>query len=148
MACAGRSGDGRRRQAAWAIGALHLDLVVGKQPCLSGYELDVLGIIKQALILVGAVFLDNLIFLCDEFRPIDRHMHRGQARIAGMGSIIDEMGRFDQVLGGQAAPVGAGAPDRAKFGHHGAFAKFGSVQRRGKGCRAAAQNHQVIPFLH
>jgi len=64
-----------------------------------------------------------------------------------MGGIIDESRRFDQVLRGQAAPIGAGTPDRAKFGHDGAFAEFGGIQRRGKGRRAAAQNHQVIMLL-
>ena len=64
-----------------------------------------------------------------------------------MGGIVDEPGRFDQVLGGQATPVGAGPPNRAEFGHDGAFAEFGSVQCRGKSRRAAAQDDQVIALF-
>ena len=64
-----------------------------------------------------------------------------------MSGIVDEAGCFNQILGGQAAPVGAGAPDCAKFGHDGVLAQFGSVECRGKGGRAAAQNDQVIAFL-
>ncbi len=147
-----RRGAGRDQnlvsdQAPRAIGALHLNFVVGEQPCLAGDALDVLRLIEQALILVGAVLLDDLIFLGHQLRPTDRHAHRGEARIAGMGGIVDQTGRLNQVFGGQAAPVGAGASDGAEFGHDGAFAEFGGVQGRGKGRRAAAQNHQVIVLL-
>ncbi len=105
------------------------------------------GIIEQALVLVGAIFLNDLILLGHQFRPTERYVDRGEARIAWVDGIVDQAGRLDQVLGGQAAPVGAGTPDRTKFGHDGAFSEFGSVQRRGKGRRATAQNHQVIAFL-
>jgi hypothetical protein len=104
-------------------------------------------IYQQALVLVRAVFLNDLVFLGDQFRPTDRHMHRRQARIAGMGGIVDEVGGIDQVLGGQAPPIGSGTADRAKFGHDGAFAEFGSMERRGKGRRAAAQNDQIKLLL-
>ncbi len=144
---AGRDQNLPSDQVAWAIGALHLDYMVGEKPCLARHELDALRFIEQALVLVGAVLLDDLIFLSDEFCPVDRHVNRCEARIAWMGGIVDEAGRFNQVLGGQAAPVGAGAADRAEFGHDSAFAEFGSVQRRGKGGRAAAQNHQAIALL-
>ncbi len=122
--------------------------MVRNQARLAGDHLHMVGIIEQALVLVGAVLLDNLILLGHQLRPTERHVDRGEARIAWVGGIVYQTGRLDQVLGWQAAPVGASAPDRAKFGHHGAFAKLGSVQRSGKGRRAAAQNHQVIPFLH
>ena len=39
-------------------------------------NLHVVGIIKQALVLVSTVLLDELIFLGDKFCPIDRHAYR------------------------------------------------------------------------
>ncbi len=121
--------------------------MVGEQSYLTGHDLDTLRLIEQALVLVGAVLLNDLVFLGDECCPVDRHLHRGKARIAWVGGIVDQPRRLDQVLGGQAAPVGAGASDCAKFGHHGGLAKLSGVQGRGKGRRAAAQNHQVIVFV-
>jgi len=144
---AGRDQDLRAFQAAHFVSALHLNFVVGKKSCLTRHDLNAFGIIEQALVLVRAVFLNDLVFLGDQFRPTDRHMHRRQARIARMGGIVDEVGGLDQVLGGQAPPIGSGTADRAKFGHDGAFAEFGSMERRGKGRRAAAQNDQIKLLL-
>jgi hypothetical protein len=145
---AGRDQELRADQAARTVSALDLHFMVRNQARLAGDHLHMVGIIEQALVLVGAVLLDNLILLSHQLRPTERHVDRGEARIPWVGGIVDEAGCLNQVLGGETPPVGAGASDRAKFGHDGAFAKLSGVQGRGKGCRATAQNHQVISFLH
>src|SRR5256886_7548680 len=52
------------------------------------------------------------------------HVDRGEARIAWGGGIVDQAGCFNQVLGGQAAPVDTGAAQGAPLGHHGRFAQL------------------------
>ncbi len=74
--------------------------MVGDEGRLTWHHLDTLGMIEQALVLVGAILLDNLIFLGDQVRPTDWHLHRGQTRIPGMGRVVDQPRRLDQILGG------------------------------------------------
>ena len=61
-----------------------------------------------------------------------------------MGGLVNKAGGLDQILGRQAPTIGAGAAYRAIFGHGDGFAQFGCMQGRGKGGRAAAENHQVV----
>ncbi len=103
--------------------------------------------IEQALVFVGAILLDDLIFLGNQFCPLNRHLHRGQARIARVSGIVDQAGRLDQILGRQTPPVGTGASHRALFGHRDRLAQFGGMDGSGKGGRAAPQNHQVVTLV-
>ncbi len=94
-----------------------------------------------------AVVEDDLILLGDERRKIDAQVCRREAWIAGVGGIVDETGRLDQVLGGQAAPVDAGAPQSTPLGHHRCFAQVFGMNGGCEGRRATAQNNKIIPLL-
>src|SRR2546421_4124980 len=72
----GRNENLLSHQTTHVISALNLYFMVGNQPCLAVDNLHVVGIIKQALVLVSTVFLDDLIFLGNKFCPIDRHAYR------------------------------------------------------------------------
>src|SRR6266496_3810883 len=58
----------------------------------------------------------------------------------GMSGIVDETGRLDQVLGGQAAPVDTSAAEGAPLGHHRRFAQVLGMNGGSEGRRATAQN--------
>jgi hypothetical protein len=107
--------------------------MVGHKCRLTWHGLDALGMIEQAFVLVGAIRAYDLIFLGDQLGPRDRHLDRGQARIARVGRIVDQAGRLNQVLGRQTPSVGTGAPHRAMFGHGDRLAQFGGMQGGGKG---------------
>ncbi|OLB43375.1 MAG: hypothetical protein AUH05_06055 [Ktedonobacter sp. 13_2_20CM_53_11] len=82
--------------------------------------------------------MDDLILLGHQLRPTERHVDRGEARIAWVGGIVDQAGCFNQVLGGQAAPVDTGAAQGAPLGHHGRFAQLLCMDGSGEGGRATA----------
>ncbi|MAX40144.1 MAG: hypothetical protein CME33_26695 [Gimesia sp.] len=66
-----------------------------------------------------------------------------------MTSIVQELGRFDQVLRRQATPVDAGAADDSLLRHHGSFAQFLRCQCRSKGRRTGAKDNEIIIiFIH
>src|SRR5579875_1902359 len=120
------------------ISALYFNFVSRQQARPTGQDANLLRMIEQALIFVGAIVLDNLIFLSDEFSPMHRHLHWRQARIAWMRGLIDQPGGLNQILRGQAAPISTGSPDRAILGHDNGFAEFGSMECCRKGGRATA----------
>src|SRR5205814_6869836 len=72
----GRNENLLTHQATHITCDLNLYFMVGNQPCLAVDNLPRVGIIKQALVLVSTVLLDELIFLGDKFCPIDRYAHR------------------------------------------------------------------------
>src|SRR5260221_6605222 len=110
-----RPGTSGMLGAARTVSALDLHFMVRNQARLAGDYLHMVGIIEQALVLVGAVFLNDLILLGHQLRPTERHVDRGEARILWVGGIVDQAGRLDQVLGRGTTPVCAATPDRAKF---------------------------------
>ena len=57
-----------------------------------------------------------------------------------MGGIVDETGRLDQVLGGQAAPVDTGAAEGAPLGHHRRFTQVLCMNGGSEGRRATAED--------
>ena len=95
--------------------------------CPARDELDAFWVVEETLVLVGAVLPNDRIFLGYHLRPVDGQVNGRQAWVARMGSIINQTSGFDQILGGETAPVGAGSSDGALFGHGDRFAQFGGV---------------------
>ncbi len=89
--------------------------------------------IKDTGVVLVAVLTDDLIFLGDERREIDAQVCGSQPRIAGMGSIVNQAGGLNQVLGGQAAPVDTGTPQGTALGHHRRFAQVSGMNSGSEG---------------
>src|SRR2546427_13303989 len=110
---------------------------------LNGRLTCLIRVVNDAVVMLITVRTDDLILLGDERREIHAETPRGEPWVAGMGSIVNETGRLDQVLGGQAAPVDTGTAQGASLGHHRRFAQLLGMNGSSEGRRAAAQNQQV-----
>src|SRR5216684_6125550 len=109
---------------------------------LNGRLTFLIRVVNDAVVVLITVLTDDLILLGDERREIHAETPRCEPWVAGMGGIVDEAGRLDQVLGGQAAPVDTGAAQGAPLGHYRRFAQFLGMDGSGEGGRATAENQQ------
>src|SRR5690349_19301893 len=91
---------------------------------LNGKLTFLIRAVHDALIVLATVRTNDLVLLGDERREIDTEKPRREARIARMGGLVDQAGRLDQVLGGQAAAVDTGASEATALGHHRRFAQL------------------------
>src|SRR5712692_1682851 len=114
---------------------------------LNGRLTCLICVVNDALVVLITVRTDDLILLGDERREIHTETPRREPWIAGMGGIVDQTGRLDQVLGGQAAPVDTGAAQGAPLGHHRRFAQLLGMDGSGEGSRATTQNQQIIDVV-
>src|SRR5947209_17595918 len=114
---------------------------------LNAWLADFVGFIKHTSVVLIAVLTDDLVLLRDERRKIDAQVCGSQSRVAGMGSIVDQAGGFDQVLGGQAAAVDTGASEGTALGHHRRLAQVFSMDGSSEGRRATTQNQQIISIF-
>jgi len=105
---------------------------------LNGRLTFLIRVVNDAGVVLITVLVDDLILLGDERREIHVQVCRSEARIARMGGIVDQTGRLDQVLGGQASAVDTGAAQGAPLGHHRRFAQVLGMDGSGEGGRATA----------
>src|SRR5215469_837080 len=85
---------------------------------LNGRLTFLIRVVNDTSVVLIPVLTDDLILLGDERREINAETPRREPWVAGMGCIVNEAGRLDQVLGGQAAPVDTGAAQGAPLDHH------------------------------
>src|SRR5258708_39043041 len=91
---------------------------------LNGRLTCLIRVVNDALVVLITVLTDDLILLGDERREIHTETPRREPWVAGLGGIVDEAGRLDQGLGGQAAPGDTGAAKGAPLGYHRRFAQL------------------------
>src|SRR5207248_583893 len=106
------------------------------------------ALIEEAQVLPLAEGGEHLVFLGNELPEVQLQLAPGQAGVARVAGIVEQSRRLDQVLGGQAAPVDARAADSARLGHDRPLAQLKRGDGGGEGCRAAAQDHQIVPVCH
>src|SRR5437588_9726664 len=86
-------------------------------------------LLDDTRIVLITVLRDDLIFLRDQGGKIHRKGCRCQSWIAWMGRIKDEPGCLNQVLGGQAATIDAGAAQSTSLSHDRRFAEVFGADR-------------------
>src|SRR6516162_10657942 len=72
--------------------------------------------------------MDDFVLLRDERAKVHAHLCGSKTGVAGMGGLVHDPRRFDEILGWKAAAVYARSADGARFGHHRGFAQLGGAQ--------------------
>ena len=97
----------------------------------------------ETLVFALAVIVHQIVFLLDERDEIELHRRRTQSWVARVSGVVQQLGRLDQVLRGQAPAVHARAAQRALLGHDHRLPQFLRAQGGGESRGAGAQDDQV-----